>query len=334
MNDTRSHFEAQRYIEVGKAADPTVITGWLGRHLASVPPMQSDSPLRGVGLSHGLRKTLVGAPKTLPLNPAAADIGGSPRSLAERLAFLQAVYATEPEPLRTTALDALATSTFLTSFDIKGYVPGNGAVYQDNAFATSLRSVAALIKADVGIEAAQVDLSGWDTHGGQDPLAGSMFATMTTLAQALAAFHADVIAPGDRRVTLVTTSEFGRSVAENGSGGTDHGRATVMLVMGKGIAGGRVLVNRWPGLARENLDAGQDLKVTLDYRDVLAEIVTKRLANDNLSVRIPWALADGLGCHPLTHRTRRPAQLADRRPCARGDNPANFALHRHLRVSR
>jgi uncharacterized protein (DUF1501 family) len=110
---------------------------------------------------------------------------------------------------------------------------------------------------------------------------------MTTFANAMAAFHADVVAPGDHRVTVVALSEFGRNVVENGSGGTDHGRATVMFLMGKGIAGGRVLVNGWPGLARENLDTGQDLKVTLDYRDVLAEIVTKRLANDKLSLVFP-----------------------------------------------
>lgn len=287
INDSRSHFDAQRYMEVGKAADPTVITGWLGRHLASVPSMRSDAPLRGLGLYPGLRKTLVGAPKTLPIDRPEVRIGGSAGTLAERLAFLQTVYANEPDPLRTKALDALAASATLTSLNINGYVPANGAVYQDNAFATGLRSVAALIKADVGIEAAQVDLNGWDTHAGQDPLAGSMFVTMTTLAQAMAAFHADVVAPGDHRVTVVAVSEFGRNVVENGSGGTDHGRATVMFVMGKGIAGGRVLVNAWPGLARENLDTGQDLKVTLDYRDVLAEILTKRLANDKLSFVFP-----------------------------------------------
>ena len=287
QNDSRSHFEAQRYMEVGKAADPNVVTGWLGRHLASVQPIRADAPLRGVGLSPGLRKTLVGAPKTLPVNPASADIGGSADTLAERMAFLRAAYADETEPVRSIAHDSLVVSALLASLDINRYVPANRAVYPNNPFATGLRSVAALIKADVGIEAAQIDLNGWDTHASQGPLAGSMFETMTTFAQAIAAFHADVIAPGDRRVTVVAMSEFGRNVAENGSGGTDHGRATVMFVMGKRIAGGRVLVNVWPGLARENLEAGQDLKVTLDYRDVLAEIVTKRLANDNLSFVFP-----------------------------------------------
>jgi uncharacterized protein (DUF1501 family) len=211
------------------------------------------------------------------------------------MAFLQAVYDAEPEPVRSIALDSLAASAYLTSLDVNGYVPANGAVYPDSAFATGLRSVATLIKADAGIEAAQIDLNGWDTHASQDPFAGSMFETMSTFARAMAAFHADVIATGDRRVTVVAMSEFGRNVVENGSGGTDHGRATVMFVMGKGIAGGRVLVNGWPGLAPENREAGRDLRVTLDYRDVLAEIVKSRLANDNLSFVFPGLTPKGYG---------------------------------------
>lgn len=286
MNNSRSHFEAQRFMEVGKAADPMVITGWLGRHLISVPPLRPDVPLRGFAISSGLRKTLVGAPQTLPLDPAAAHLGGSAATLANRIGFIKAVYANEQEPIRAQALDALAVSALLSAVDVKRYMPAS-VVYPDTPFASSLRSIAALIKADVGIEAAHVDLNGWDTHASQDPIAGSMFSTMTTLSGALAAFHADVIAPGDRRVTVVAMSEFGRNVMENGSAGTDHGRATAMFVLGKGITGGRVLVNSWPGLARENLDTGQDLKVTIDYRDVLAEIVSKRLANDNVPFVFP-----------------------------------------------
>ncbi len=121
---------------------------------------------------------------------------------------------------------------------------------------------------DVGIEAAQVDIGGWDTHSAQDPLAGSMFKTMQDFSNSLAAFYADVIATGFS-VTVVAVSEFGRNVRENGSQGTDHGRGTTMFAMGKGIAGGRVLTKNWPGLARENLESGQDLKVTVDYRDIL-----------------------------------------------------------------
>ena len=188
--------------------------------------------------------------------------------------------------MRSAALAATDTVALLKSVNFAGYAPANGAVYPMSAFGRALRSVAVLIKNDVGIEAAQVDLGGWDTHSAQDPLAGSMFNTMSDFSNSIGAFYADVIAMG-YSVTLVAVSEFGRNVRENGSHGTDHGRGTVMFALGKGIAGGRVLTKDWPGLARENLEAGQDLRVTVDYRDILAEIVQRRLANPNLDIVFP-----------------------------------------------
>ena len=287
LNNSRSHFDAQRYMEVGKPVDPNLVTGWLGRHLASMPPLKADSLLRGIGLSSGLQKTLVGGPKTLPIaDPTNFTIGGSATTQPQRIAFLQGDYAAADEPMHSSALDATNTVALLKSVNFTGYVPANGAAYPNSSFGRALRSVAVLIKNDIGIEAAQVDIGGWDTHSGQDPLAGSMFNTMRDFSNSLGAFYADVIATGFS-VTVVAVSEFGRNVRENGSQGTDHGRGTVMFAMGKGIAGGRVLVKNWPGLARENLDSGQDLKVTVDYRDILAEIVQNRLANPNLGVVFP-----------------------------------------------
>ncbi|HEU4721758.1 MAG TPA: DUF1501 domain-containing protein, partial [Gemmatimonadaceae bacterium] len=183
---------------------------------------------------------------------------------------------------------AVNTITLLRNVNFAGYVPANGAVYPNTSFGRALRSVAVLIKADIGLEAAQVDIGGWDTHAAQNPINGSMFNSMRDFSNALAAFYADVVtAYTAYGVTVVAVSEFGRNVRENGSNGTDHGRGTAMFAMGKGIAGGRVLVNNWPGLARENLEAGQDLKVTIDYRDILSEIVQKRLGNTNLSYVFP-----------------------------------------------
>ncbi|HET9424327.1 MAG TPA: DUF1501 domain-containing protein [Gemmatimonadaceae bacterium] len=288
LNNSRSHFDAQRYMEVGKPVDPALVTGWLGRHLASIPPLKPDAPLRALGVSAGLQKTLVGGPKTLPIaDPANFNIGGTASTAAARLALLREDYLLADDPLKSSALDAVNTVSLLQSVGIGTYVPGNGAVYPNTAFGRALRSVAALIKADIGIEAAQVDIGNWDTHSAQDPIAGSMFNTMRDFSNALAAFHADVIAPAAAGVTLVSLSEFGRNVRENGSAGTDHGRATAILAMGKGINGGRVLTNGWPGLDRSVLENGQDLKVTLDYRDVLAEIVQNRLGNPNLSFVFP-----------------------------------------------
>ena len=286
LNNSRSHFDAQRYMEVGKPVDPNLVTGWLGRHLASMPPLKSDALLRGIGVSSGLQKTLVGGPKTLPIaDPTNFTIGGSTTTQPQRIAFLQGDYAGADEPMHSAALDATNTVALLKSVNFTA-TPNNGAVYPTSSFGRALKSVAGLIRADVGIEAAQVDIGGWDTHSGQDPIAGSMFNTMRDFSNSLGAFYADIVAFG-YPVTVVAVSEFGRNVRENGSQGTDHGRGTVMFAMGKGIAGGRVLTKNWPGLARENLDSGQDLKVTVDYRDILAEIVQKRLANPNLDVVFP-----------------------------------------------
>jgi uncharacterized protein (DUF1501 family) len=278
---SRSHFDAQRFMEVGTPADPSLVTGWVGRHLASVPPVRTDAPLRALGIASGLQRTLVGGPRTLPIaNPAVFTLGGSATTLAQRAALLEADYATAPQPVQAAALDALETVELLRRLDFNGYVPANGAVYPNTAFGRALRSVAVLVKADVGLEAAQVDIGGWDTHAAQDPLAGAMFTVMRDFGDALGAFYADVIAPAATGVTAIAMSEFGRNVRQNGSLGTDHGRASAMFVAGKGIAGGRVL-SEWPGLATEQLEARQDLRVTIDHRDILAEIVTNRLGNQN-----------------------------------------------------
>jgi uncharacterized protein (DUF1501 family) len=294
---SRSHFDAQRYMETGKPADPNLITGWLGRHLASIPPLKPDAPLRGIGISNGLQRAMV-APiggagtypaKALPIaDPTNFTIGGSAGTQAARTAFIQADYATAEEPVHSAALDATNTLALLKAVNFAGYKPANGAVYPTSSFGRALRSLAVLITNNVGIEAAAIDVGGWDTHSAQNPINGSMANTMKDFSSSLAAFYADIIST-NAGVTLVATSEFGRNVRENGSNGTDHGRATAMFAMGKGIAGGRVLTKNWiPNmLAKENLESGQDLKVTLDYRDVLAEIVQNRLGNPNLGFVFP-----------------------------------------------
>ncbi len=291
VDSTRSHFDAQKFMEVGKPRDPAIVTGWLGRHLATVPPMRTDAPLRALGFASGLQKTLVGAPKTLPMaDPTTFGLSGATATRTERMAWLKSEYGPAPEPLRSSALDALNTLELLRLINFTGYTPANGAVYPNTTFGRAMRSAAALVKADVGIEAAQIDVGGWDTHSAQDPVnaGGSMYTTMQGLANALGAFHADVIAGTQAtNVTVVMISEFGRNVRENSARGTDHGRGNAMFVMGRNIAGGRVYAFNWPGLARENLQDGQDLKVTLDHRDILAEIVKNRLGNQNVGLVFP-----------------------------------------------
>ncbi len=289
VDPTRSHFDAQRFMEVGKPRDPTVVTGWLGRHLASSTPVRTSAPLRALGISNGLPQSLIGAPKTLPIPaPATFGLGGATATRTERANWLKADYADTPDPVRSAAIDATATIDLLKLINFTGYAPANGAVYPAGSFAASLKSAAALIKADIGVEAIQVDIGGWDTHASQDPLAGAMQVLMNTFSSALGALHKDLIAGAQAQtVTVIALSEFGRNVRENGSKGTDHGRGNCMFVMGPRIAGGRVLTYNWPGLARENLDSGQDLKVTIDHRDILAEVVKNRLGNSQVDFVFP-----------------------------------------------
>ncbi|MGH7619258.1 MAG: DUF1501 domain-containing protein [Gemmatimonadaceae bacterium] len=292
---SRSHFDAQRYMEVGKPNDPSVISGWLGRHLASIPPFDSSASLRALGVASGLQKTLVPPAltsglydtKTLPIaDPTNYTIGGAASTQTARMNFLKGDYATADEPVHSEALAATATVDLLKSVNFTGYKPANGVTYPTSSFGRALRSVAVLINQNVGIEAAQVDLGGWDTHSAQDPNGGSMFRTMQDFSNSLGAFYADIIAT-HTNVTLVAFSEFGRNVRENGSQGTDHGRAAALFAMGQGIVGGKVITKNWKPLSRDNLEAGQDLAVTIDYRDVLSEIVQNRLGNPNLSFVFP-----------------------------------------------
>jgi len=279
---SRSHFEAERYLEQGKPDDYLVQSGWLARHLALVPPMDPETSLRAVSLTYGMPQTLIGAPRALPIGRPDQFQINTPSELA-----LQRLYGTAWAPLRDKAMDGIATANMLRMLDFDGYRPANGAVYAGDQFAQALKSVAVLIKGDVGLEAAHVELGAWDTHANQGTTGGAMHMLMQELAGGLAAFWQDVMQGSQTlRITLVVATEFGRNVRENGSMGTDHGRAGVMFVMGPAIAGGRVLTE-WPGIEREQLEDGQDLRVTIDTRDVLAEIVQRRLGNPNLSVVFP-----------------------------------------------
>lgn len=285
---SRSHFDAQFFMEIGKPGDRNIVTGWLGRHLATKPPMRADAALRGLGFAFGLPQTLVGAPDTLPIpNPSNFGLAGSSQTRAQRLAWLGNAYVGERDPLRTAALNTQRTINTLSALNIGGYVPAGGAVYPNGSFGAAMRSTAALIRSDMGIEAVQIDIGGWDTHSAQGPLTGGMSFTMQQLAGALGAFHADMNAAGRmNRTTVVAVSEFGRVARENASQGTDHGHGNVMFVMGGAVAGGRVM-RIWPGLASGQLYENQDLHVTIDYRDILAEVVLRRLGNTNLDLVFP-----------------------------------------------
>lgn len=281
---TRSHFSAMYFMEVGQPSPPAgLFSGWIGRHLASMPPLVGGSLVRGVGVGYGLQRSLVGGPATVPSKDlAGVGFGGDPGSAARRRQALGRMYeAAADATVRQAAQQTLRTVDLLQAIDFHGYVPAGDRPYPEDELGWGLRSVAALLRADVGVEAAALDLGGWDSHELQAPHDGFMFYSMDSLARGLAAFHADLAAAGRRNVIVVVQSEFGRNAHENGSLGTDHGHGGVMLLLGAHVAGGRVLAD-WPGLAPEGLYEGQDLAITIDCRDVLAEVVTGRLRNPDV----------------------------------------------------
>lgn len=282
---SRSHFDAQRSMEVGKPSDMTLATGWLARHLLTSSPMKSDAVLRAMSITPGLPRSLSGGPLALPVaDPSNAGLTGRPASKSSRMQLLSELYADTDEPLRSIAAQTQATISMLEAINFKGYVPAGGASYGVDPFATALKSAAALIKAQVGVEAVTIELNGWDTHVSQGIFAGDMATLMQTLSNGLKAFHRDVIQSSIINVVVVAMSEFGRRIAPNAGLGTDHGHAGMMLVMGHKVNGGRVHTI-WPGLDHPFDD--RDLAATIDFRDVLGEIVRHRLGNAALGEVFP-----------------------------------------------
>jgi len=285
---SRSHFDAQKFMEVGTPDAFGVNTGWLGRHLASAAPSDPNALLRAVGISTGLPLSLAGGPQTLPI-PNLDNFGltGFSSTKAARQIALGDLYGGgHGGELEAVAQNTLATIDLLNTINFAGYVPAGGAVYPSGSLGDGLKSVAALIKAQVGVEAVAIDVQGWDTHTNQGSLSGAMATLLATLAQAMAAFYTDMTAASAPGFIMEVQSEFGRRLLENGSQGTDHGHGNVMLLMGQCVAGGRVL-SQWPGLGAGQLYEGRDLQVTIDYRHILAEIVQNRLGNENLGYVFP-----------------------------------------------
>jgi len=281
----RSHFEAFTRMEI---ADPSVplgvlTTGWMTRYLQATAASATGS-LRGVGASNFLPYTLRGATKTLPV-PDFEDFQfpGIAASAAARQATIFDAYSRRHPPLGTTALDTIA-SFGLGGIDFAAYAPENGAQYPNSPFGTRMRHVAALIKGDIGVEVVTVDVEGWDLHANLGPLHGAMARLLDDLTRGLEAFYLDMFGHLDDYV-LVCLSEFGRHVPENASAGLDHGHGNAMFVMGGHVNGGQVLAD-WPGLSRAVLDNG-DLAITIDYRDILGEVLKERCGITDLTPIFP-----------------------------------------------
>ena len=279
-DESRSHFKAMELMERGVDDERGPASGWIGRHLASLNT-GNTSPLRAVGMGTRPQRSLSGSVPVSALRSIADfHLGGDARALQQMRLALNTVYEND-----VMGQDTLSIMDTLETLDPLTYTASRSAKYPDTEFGLALKQTAMLIKAEVGLEVSAIDLGGWDTHFAQGSTNGLMPNLMKDLADGLAAFHADM-ADHMNQLTTVTMSEFGRRASENGSLGTDHGHGSMMMVLGGNVNGGKVH-GEWPGLREGQLIGPGDLAVTTDYRDVLAEILVKRLNNPALEAIFP-----------------------------------------------
>lgn len=283
-DDSRSHFRAMELMERGVEDERGPASGWIGRHLATLDTA-NPSPLRALGIGRSVPLSLRGSVPTSALRSIADfHLGGDLRSASMMQSLLSEIYA-GPSEVDELGRETLQIVRTLEQLDPAAYVADGGSHYPTSDFGVALRQVAMLIKAQVGLEVAAIDLGGWDTHFAQGAAEGLMANLLQDLGDGLAAFHRDMQRSWDR-VSVVVMSEFGRRVTENASLGTDHGHGSAMLVMGGGVRGGMVH-GSWPGLRVEYLFGPGDLAVTTDYRDVLTELIQVRLRNPNAKQIFP-----------------------------------------------
>jgi uncharacterized protein (DUF1501 family) len=273
-DESRSHFKAMELMERGVNDERGPASGWIGRHLASARgPAQSS--LRAVAFGSMTPRSLSGSvPVTALRSITDVHLGGDSTRTRQMQRALNALYAGDSASV--TGHETLVLMRALERID-PATPPTRGARYPDSEFGHGLRQAALLVKAQIGVEVAALDLGGWDTHFAQGAASGQMAALLRELAQGLAALHTDLL-DHMRSISIVCMSEFGRRAAENGSLGTDHGHGSAMLLLGGAVRGGRVH-GVWPGLGDGQLIGPGDLAVTTDYRDVLGELLSKRLGN-------------------------------------------------------
>ncbi|HXB68617.1 MAG TPA: DUF1501 domain-containing protein [Candidatus Acidoferrales bacterium] len=286
---TRSHFDAQDYMESGTPGLKATNDGWMNRALPKAPGNSSAgpkvSPVRAVSLGPVLPRAMRGAQPAIALQ----SIAGFQVPNAEAARQFQEMYTNARDPvLRATGRETFEAVSMLQSILNQAYTPAGGAQYPRGRFGDNLRQIAQLIKAEVGVEMAFADIGGWDHHVneiGARASEGQLANLLREFGQALAAFWQDM---GDRMqdVVVVTMSEFGRTARENGNRGTDHGHANNMFVMGGAVKGGKVY-GKWPGLEPEQLYEGRDLALTTDFRDVLGELVARHMGTPSVKGVFP-----------------------------------------------
>ncbi|HVD92184.1 MAG TPA: DUF1501 domain-containing protein [Vicinamibacterales bacterium] len=292
---TRSHFDAQDYMETATPGVKSTQDGWLNRYLHAREHADA-TPFRAVALAPQMPRSLQG------LEPALAmgQIGQFGIRAGQATDMVQASFESEYAAAADTVLNRTGGQAFdamrmLKAADPAKYQPENGAEYPRSGYGEALRQIAQLVKADVGLEIAFAEAGGWDTHVNQGSSAGQLGTRLDDFSRGIAALARDL---GDRMsdVVILTMSEFGRAVAENGNRGTDHGHGNAMMIIGgQNVRGGKVY-GRWPGLAREQRYDGRDLAVTTDFRSVFAEVVRGHLGvNDTRTIFPGFADTQRLG---------------------------------------
>ncbi len=285
-DETRSHFDAQDFMETGTPGVKATEDGWLNRSLRDLPSAHS-SPFRAIALGPSLPRILSGAEPAVAMNNINDfSVGGrNPRASSAASAF-EAMYDHSADAvLHGTGQETFDAVKMLKSADPGKYAPAPGADYPTRPFGDGLRQLAQLIKADLGVQVAFADIGGWDHHVNEGSTEGQLANVLRDFSQALAAFWIDL---GDlaEDTVVVTMSEFGRTARENGNRGTDHGHANVMFVLGGPVKGGKVY-GRWPGLDQSQLYEGRDLALTSDFRQVIGEAVGRHIGNQNLASVFP-----------------------------------------------
>ncbi len=282
---SRSHFDAQDFMESGTPGMKATIDGWLNRALQAEDlacPDCAHTPFRAVALGTEVPRTLEGRIQAVALNNI-KDFGvqSSPAAAGFAAMYDQSTDAI----LHGTGQETFEAVKMMKAADPSKYTPAAGANYPGGPFGNSLKQIAQLLKANLGVEAAFADIGGWDTHQNQGNVDGQLAGRLREFSEGLAAFWTDM---GDQAqdIVLVTMSEFGRTCRQNGTGGTDHGHANVMFAMGGPVRGGKVY-GRWPGLSPEQLYEGRDLAITTDFRQVLGETAYKTLGARQLDVVFP-----------------------------------------------
>jgi uncharacterized protein (DUF1501 family) len=288
---SRSHFDAQGYMEAGTPGDRATQDGWLNRALQAEDehPHPKPSPFRAVSMGADVALTLRGKVPAVAMSSVGNfSVGGRNPNAAPISDLFETMYDHSTNSLlRGTGAETFEAIKMLKATDPAHYTPANGAQYPNGRFGDSMRQIAQLLKANLGVEAAFADIGGWDHHVNEGNVNGQLARSLGDLSQGIAAFWQDM---GDEaeNVTLVTMSEFGRTVRQNGTGGTDHGHGNVMFVLGGRVKGGKVY-GQWPGLNPEQLYQDRDLAITTDYRRVLAEAVWKNLGARDMNLVFPEA---------------------------------------------